>query len=44
MDQNMFQLGSNAAVVLVEMIHGGKSKRITLENTLIVRDSTGPRA
>ena len=44
MDLNMFQLGSNAAVVLVEMIHGGKSKRITLENTLIVRDSTGPCA
>lgn len=44
MDQNMFQLGSNAAAVLVEMIHGGKSKRITLENTLIVRESTGPRA
>ena len=42
MDQNMFQLGSNAAAVLVEMIHGGQSKRITLENILITRESTGP--
>lgn len=37
MDQNMFQLGSNAAAVLVEMMHGGQSKRITLENILIAR-------
>ena len=42
LDQNMFQLGSNAAAVLVEMIHGGQSKRITLENILITRESTGP--
>lgn len=40
MDQNMYQLGSNAAAVLVEMIRGGQSKRITLENILIVREST----
>ena len=44
MDQNMFQLGTNAAAVLVEMIHGGQSKRITLENILIVRESTAPCA
>lgn len=42
MDQNMFQLGSNAAALLTEKIRGGKSKRITLDNVLITRDSTGP--
>lgn len=41
MDQNMFQLGSNAASLLVEKIRGGKSKRVTLDNVLIIRDSTG---
>lgn len=41
MDQNMFQLGSNAASLLVEKIKGGKSKRVTLDNVLIIRDSTG---
>ena len=42
MDQNMFQLGSNAASLLVEKIKGGQSKRITLDNILITRESTGP--
>ena len=42
MDQNMFQLGSNAASLLVEKIKGGHSKRITLDNILITRESTGP--
>lgn len=42
MDQNMFQLGSNAASLLVEKIKGGHSKRITLDNILIIRESTGP--
>ncbi len=41
MDQNMFQLGSNAASLLIEKIQGGQSKRITLDNVLIKRDSTG---
>ena len=42
MDQNMFQLGSNAASLLIEKIKGGQSKRITLDNVLITRESTGP--
>ncbi|SFT85871.1 LacI family transcriptional regulator [Selenomonas sp. GACV-9] len=41
MDQNMFQLGSNAATLLTEKIKGGKSKRVMLDNVLIPRDSTG---
>ena len=40
-DQNMFQLGRNAAQVLIEKIKTGKSKRITLYNTIIERESTG---
>ena len=41
MDQNMFQLGSNAAKLLIENIHGGQSKRIMLDNVLIERETTG---
>lgn len=41
MDQNMFQLGSNAAFLLIEKIKGGSAKRITLDNMLIKRKSTG---
>ena len=42
MDQNMFRLGSNAAQLLIEKIETGQSKRITLDNTLVERESTGP--
>ncbi|MDY6268415.1 MAG: LacI family DNA-binding transcriptional regulator [Selenomonadaceae bacterium] len=42
MDQNMFRLGSNAAQLLIEKIESGLSKRITLDNTLVERESTGP--
>lgn len=41
MDQNMFQLGDSAARLLIENIHGGQSKRILLDNVLIVRETTG---
>ncbi|MSV25563.1 LacI family transcriptional regulator [Selenomonas sp. WCA-380-WT-3B 3/] len=41
MDQNMFQLGSNAASLLIERIRGGCSKRIVLENVLVERESAG---
>lgn len=41
MDQNMFQLGESAAKLLIETIRGGKSKRILLDNVLVVRDTTG---
>ncbi|SDF95658.1 transcriptional regulator, LacI family [Selenomonas sp. WCT3] len=41
MDQNMFQLGESAANLLIETIRGGKSKRILLDNVLVVRDTTG---
>ena len=41
MDQNMFRLGSNAAQLLIERIENGPCKRITLDNTLIARESTG---
>ena len=41
MDQNMFQLGSNAAKLLVENIRGGQSKRIMLDNMLVERETTG---
>ena len=41
MDQNMFRLGSNAAQLLIEKIETGQSKRITLDNTLVERESTG---
>ncbi len=40
MDQNMFQLGENASRLLLENIRGGQSKRILLDNTLIVRETT----
>ena len=41
MDQNMFQLGSNAAKLLVENIRGGQSKRIMMDNMLVERKTTG---
>lgn len=41
MDQNMFQLGENAARLLIENIRGGHSKRILLDNVLIKRETTG---
>ena len=41
MDQNMLQLGKNAANVLIDRINGGEVKRLTLYNSLIERDSTG---
>ena len=41
MDQNMFQLGESAARLLIENIRGGQSKRILLDNVLIVRETTG---
>ncbi|MDY4416136.1 LacI family DNA-binding transcriptional regulator [Selenomonas sp.] len=41
MDQNMFRLGSNAAQLLIERIETGQTKRVTLDNTLIARESTG---
>ena len=40
-DRNMFRLGSNAAQLLIEKIETGQSKRITLDNTLVERESTG---
>lgn len=41
-DQNMFQLGRNAAQMLIEKIETGQVKRVTLYNTIVERDSTGP--
>ena len=41
MEQNMFRLGSNAAQRLIEKIESGQSKRITLDNVLVKRESTG---
>ena len=41
MDQNMFQLGQSAAQLLLEQIRGGKNRRIVLDNTLVVRETTG---
>lgn len=41
-DQNMLQLGSNAVSVLIDCIKGGHSKRITLKNRIVERESTGP--
>ena len=43
MDQNMFLLGQSAAQLLLEQIRGGKNRRIVLENTLVVRETTGIR-
>lgn len=42
MDQNMNQLGSSAAELLINKIRGGANRRITLANKLVVRESTGP--
>lgn len=39
-DQNMFQLGRNAAKILIEKIETGQSKRITFYNTIVEREST----
>lgn len=39
MDQNMFQLGENAAALVVEKIRYGRSKKIVLGNMLIQRES-----
>ena len=39
-DQNMFQLGRNAAQILIEKIETGQSKRITFYNTIVEREST----
>ena len=39
MDQNMFQLGENAASLVVEKIRYGRSKKIVLGNVLIERES-----
>ena len=41
-DQNMFQLGRNAAQLLIEKIEKGETKRITFYNTIVERESTGP--
>ena len=41
MDQNMFQLGKSAAQLLLENINGGPAKRITLDNVLVPRETTG---
>ena len=42
MDQNMYQLGANAAEMLASKIEGGPNKRVVLDNVLIKRESTGP--
>jgi LacI family transcriptional regulator len=34
-------LGESAARLLIENIRGGQSKRILLDNVLIVRETTG---
>lgn len=41
-DQNMFQLGRNAAKLLIEKIETGESKRVTFYNSVVERESTGP--
>ena len=41
-DQNMFQLGRNAAKLLIEKISTGQSKRITFYNSIVERESTAP--
>ena len=40
-DQNMFELGRNAAELLINKINGGRSKTVILNNSLIIRESTG---
>jgi len=40
-DQNMFQLGRNAAQMLIDKIKTGSTRRITLYNTIVERESTG---
>lgn len=40
-DQNMFQLGRNAAKLLIEKIETGESKRVTFYNSIVERESTG---
>ncbi len=40
-DQNMFQLGVNAAELIINKIINGQTKRVTLYNSIIERDSTG---
>jgi len=42
MDQNMKELGGNAAGLLIEKIKTGKNKKIVLTNIFIERDTTGP--
>ena len=42
MDQNMQELGRNAVQVLLARIKGGKTQHITLQNTLVDRETTGP--
>lgn len=42
MDQNMKELGANAAGLLIEKIKTGKNKKVVLTNTFIERDTTGP--
>ena len=37
----MFQLGKSAAQLLLENINGGPAKRITLDNVLVPRETTG---
>ena len=41
MDQNMKELGSNAAELLIEKIKTGKNKKVVLTNTFIERETTG---
>lgn len=41
-DQNMFQLGRNAARVLIDRINDETPKQVILYNKIVERDSTGP--
>ena len=41
-DQNMFQLGYNAARILIDRLNNDTPKKILLYNSIIERDSTGP--
>lgn len=41
-DQNMFQLGHNAARILIDRLNSDTPKKILLYNSIIERDSTGP--
>ena len=41
MDQNMFRLGESAAQLLIDKIETGETKRVTLDNVLVARESTG---